>query len=355
MELAVLLSGHESCTPSQCLSTTHIKCKTVATMGSQPTFAIEDYVFYEVDHVTGVGVQPRDNYGWDVSYDTTLSGEAESFYFCIDTIYSETWPHWVDESAVYLLLFSKLRKIYPRIKIYSLKHKVFKEAMYRAFEIWSEDVVFHIESKHNRFVFPHYISLADHRLPYLFLKHMKNFYRYIVSKCPTKGKDIDILYLPRGKKENSKGTDRTVPVQAQLIDFFSATQKAKILFTDDTVNMIEQWDTVRRAKVIILNEGGNHGINGFFAYDSDIIVLGGDGNACHFQNPSPALMQYDALKRKNRYYHIGYHCPINIVLDLLMAVIEKRATPESVPDFSCWRKCSYCKNQEYGNSILQDE
>lgn len=354
MELSIFLDEHKSCS-SSCISTTGTKCKTVATFGSTPTFCIDDYYLYEVENVEQVGVQPHDNYGWDVSYSPDIQGEITNVYFCVDTIYNETWPHWVDESAIYLLLFEKLKKIYPSIKIYSLKKKLFKIPMYRAFDIQEEDIVFTIESKRNKFVFPHYISLADHRMPFLFMKHMSNFRNYIVSKCPTKEKDIDILYLPRGTKENSKGTDRTIPVQPMLIDFLSHLPNAKILYTDDTQNMIDQWDTVRRAKVVIVNEGGNHGINGFFAENSKILVLGGHGCGATFQNPSPALMYFDSVNRGNEYHHIEYTYPIHIVLQFLQGILQGVVLPIQTPKVTCWRNCLFCKYQEYSQRPLLNE
>jgi hypothetical protein len=352
MDLSIFLDDHKLCTPINCKANSQTKCKTVAVFGETPTFYVDDYPLYEVHGVVQVGVQPRDNYGWDVAYTCTPPESISQVYFCVDTIYNETWPHWVDESAIYLHLFHKIKEIYPSLKLFSLKKKLFKIPMYRTFDISEEDVVFTIDTNKNKFVFPHYISLADHRLPFLFMKHMSNFYKYITQKCPTKQKDIDILYLPRGTKENSKGTDRTIPVQPALIDFLSGMPNAKILYTDDTQNMIDQWDTVKRAKVIIVNEGGNHGINGFFAENSKIIVLGGHGCGAHFQNPSPALMYYDSINRGNKYYHIDYFYPLNIVISFICMVFNEEVAPVAVPKVSCWRNCSFCKYQEYSKKPL---
>lgn len=352
MELAVILRGHEQCSPEGCRSICGTKCKTVAVFGETPSFIIDDYSLYEVEYVDQIGVQPRDNYGWDVSYYEHTTGKIDAVYFCVDTIYNETWPHWVDESAIYLLLFAKLKKIYPNLKLYSLKKKLFKDPMYRAFDISEEDVVFSISTKQNKCIFPYYISLADHLLSFQFERHMSNFYNYIVKKCPTKEKDIDILYLPRGTKENSKGTDRTVPVQSVLLEFLSPMPNVKIFFTDETTNMIDQWDMVRRAKILIVNEGGNHGINGFFAHNSKIVVLGGNGNGCHFQNPSPALMYYDSIRRGNQYYHIDYSANVHHVLMFIQLVINGDVPPVQPSHVSCWRNCSFCRFQDYSKRPL---
>ena len=84
---------------------------------------------------------------------------------------------------------------------------------------------------------------------------------------------------------------------------------------------------------VVLNEGGNHGINGFFAENSHIIVLGGNGpgDGYHFQNPRPALIYYDSVKRGNLYYHISYSTPISTIMNLLKQVNE-----ESINSFICF-------------------
>lgn len=352
MELAKLLEGHRECTETSCCSTGATRCRTIAANNQTPDFAIDDYYMFECDNVVDVGVQPHDHYGWDIAFDTSQSGPIDQTYFCVDTIYNETWPHWVDESAIYLLLFHKLRKFYPNLKLYSIKRKIFKYAMYKAFDIAESDIVYTIENTRNKFIFPQYISLADHTHPFLFMKHMSNFYKYIVSKCPHKEKDIDLLYLPRGSKENSKGTDRVVPMQKDLLEILAHVTNVVIYHTDETQNMIDQWDLVRRAKTILLNEGGNHGINGFFAQNSKIVVLGGNGNACHFQNPSPALMYYDSIKRGNTYYHISYNAPATYVLHFIAAVEHGQVPAVQPSRIDCWRKCTYCKYQDYSQHAL---
>jgi hypothetical protein len=219
--------------------------------------------------------------------------------------------------------------------------------MYRAFDIDLNDVVYTIASPSNTFLFPRYISLADHRQPYLFLKHANTFYRSLVSKLPEPQKDIDILYLPRGTKENCKQNDREIPVQSSLIEFFSEIPNAKVFFTDKVENMLDQWMMIRRAKVILLNEGSSLLVNGYFSVNSKIISLGGHGNRAHLWNPCPALLFYDSIRRGNSYYTIPYEAPTNYVLQFIFRVLQGEQEGECVPPFLCWRGCSYCKYQQY--------
>lgn len=353
MELAILLKGHEQCSPNVCTCTSGSKCRVISANNDQPDFAIDDYFMFECENVEQVGVQPRDHYGWDIAYDATLAGKIEQCYFCIDGIYNQAWSHWVAESAHYLVLWDKLKTIFPGIKIYSLSPKNYKNAMYKSFCISPTEIVYSIETKRNKFIFPRYGSWADHTQPFLFKKHMENFYNYFISKMQIKEKDIDILYLPRGSRENNKGTDRKIAIQPALIDILSSMPNTRICFTDETDNMITQWELVQRAKVILLNEGGNLLINGYFAKDSKIISLGGDGNYAHFQNPEPGLMYYDTIKRRNKYYHIPYESPPILVVNTLIRLLNEDIPPVPLRPINCWRNCKYCKYQDYTEYLLQ--
>ena len=110
MSNTMKLVGHETCKEGLCEASGLTKCRLVGTHDCKPSFAIEDYYLYEVDNVDSVCTQHHDNYGWEVSYNPTQENAIEKYYFCVDTIFNETWPHWIDESAIYLLLFSRLKK-----------------------------------------------------------------------------------------------------------------------------------------------------------------------------------------------------------------------------------------------------
>lgn len=342
----IQILGHETCVDS-CISKSSTKCKIIGTSNCKPSFMIEDYPIYQINNVESVGVYAHQNYGWSICSSNEHSGLVTDYYFCIDGIYHEAWSHWVEESAIYLPLFMHLRKLYPQLKIYSFGKKGYKNAMYKAFNIKDEDIVYTISNIKNIFLFPYYISLGDHRNPFLFFKHLKIFYNYISSRCSAVEKDIEILYLPRGSKENCRENDRLIPVQQQLIEFLSGQYNVNILFTDSTENMIDQWSIVRRAKVIILNEGSSLLVNGFFSVNADILVLGGEGNHAHLWNPSPALAYYDSIHRGNKYYYIPYEWPIQYVLSLLSSVLNKMIPPEPIPRFKCYLDCNYCKYQDF--------
>ena len=131
--------------------------------------------------------------------------------------------------------------------------------------------------------------------------------------------------------------------QQERVDSFIQNQKNLIQNNIKNSNAIE----------ILLNEGGNHGINGFFAENSHIIVLGGNGpgNGYHFQNPRPALIYYDSVKRGNLYYHISYSTPISTIMNLLKQVTEGSIKPFIPPPVNCWREdwkgCTTCNEKKW--------
>ena len=104
--------------------------------------------------------------------------------------------------------------------------------------------------------------------------------------------------------------------------------------------MADQVELVGRAKIIILNEGANVLVNGYFAKNSHIIVLGGHGpnNGYHFQNPRPALIYYDSVKNGNSYYHVSYSSPVSYVLEVIDKIKENIIEPILTPAVKCWRE-----------------
>lgn len=344
----ILLKDHENCSIDTCNSL-RTKCKVIATSKCEPSFTIEDYKIYQINNIENIGVKEQEYYGWNVSYDERANLTTEHYYFIIDGLYHNAWSHWVEESAIYLPLYLKLKSLFPSLKIYSFEKKGYKNAMYKAFNIPQEDIVYELNKSNNTCLFPYYVSLGDHRTPFLFFKHMKTFYNWIIEKCPPIEKDIDVLYLPRGSKENCQQNDRQIPVQADLIQVLSRYKNVKILFTDSVENMIEQWTLVRRAKTIILNEGSSLLINGFFALNSHIISLGGEGNHAHIWNPSPALVYYDTIHRGNKYYYIPYEWPIQYVMPTLLQIMSDSVVHQAIPKYNCHLQCKYCKYQDIEN------
>jgi len=261
-----------------------------ASFNDIPSYTLDEYNIYEIKNVKSIlyhhTLYDKSMYpfGYDIELSGDLSGDLsgiiENYYFFMDTLFNEAFAHWVFESGIYLPLFKKIKEKYPNIKIYFKEIKGYKLALLKGFDI-DEYVT---EIKPNNIIcfptyqsfhifLPEYTNSNDIIIDSKYINYLDRFYKSLNKEYK---KDIDILYLPRGIKENFKGNDRTINIQNELINYINILPNSKILYTDTVTNFNEQLEIISRAKVIILDYGSSLNVNGFFANDSNIIVLGYD-------------------------------------------------------------------------------
>jgi hypothetical protein len=317
--------------------------KRVASIDQVPSFTLEGYPMYDVDNVSSITIENTPTYGWDVTHDPSLSGDIEEYYLYIDGYYDEGFSHWIFESSFYLPMVSKMREFYPSLKILSFRKKGYKDCVYRTFDLTENDIVYEIKEKRNKVFFFQGSSLADHTKINIYMNHVSRFYNGITNKCGPIQKDISVLYLPRGKKENSAGTDRVIPYQEELIEMVNSIEKSYVYYTDSTTNFIDQIRVVRRASVIILDYGSSLLVNGFFAEGSKILVLG--DSTLHLQNLRPLLLLKDAIRRGNDHFYTPHGMPPYIIHHKLQSIVNG-SEPISMHRSHCWRNCEACKAHE---------
>ena len=318
-----------------------------------PSFTIDDYKFDVQNGVTHISIQERNNYGWDIQYTDIDDSEVEVYYYYIDGIYDEAFSHWTHESGIYLNIFNKLKERYPLIKLLSFRNKSFKSIQYEAYGISPVNT---IESIKNKIVFIKNCSQADHTECELYLTHVRKWYLHLKSLVPNLEKDIDILYLPRGA-DSYKGNDRSILIQSSLIEYINSINNTLVYFTNSTSNIVDQISIIHRSKIIILNDGANLLVNGFFAENSDIIIIGSN-NLRHFENPRPALIYYDSVKHGNKYYTVN-NPSIRIIINMLDMIKSNTLNPDLIPSVNCWREdwngCKDCNEMKwkYPDSLLK--
>ena len=322
----------------------------------EPSFTIDDYKFDIQNGVSNIRVQHRDHYGWDIEYTEIDEVDIETYYYYIDGIYDTAFSHWIFESGIYLNIFNRLQEKYPSIKLLSFHTKMFKSISYEAYNIPQSCIVNHIENNKNKVIFIKYGSLADHTNCEQFLAHVRKWHNYLIELRSMITKDIDILYLPRSRNENYREISEISSIQQRLIPAMEQYPNTTILYTDDIKNIADQVEIIRRAKIIILNEGSNFLVNGFFAEDSHIIIIGGHGpgGGYHFQNPRIALACYDSVKRGSVHYHVAYSEQVSNIIELIHKIKEGTVKPAIIPDVTCWREnwrgCNEC-NAKNGNTL----
>lgn len=319
-----------------------------------PSFIIDNYKFDVQNGVTKINIQHRDHYGWDIEYTDIDESEVELYYYYIDGIYDDAFSHWTHESGIYLNIFNKLKERYPLIKLLSFKNKEFKTIQYEAYGISPVNT---IESIKNKVIFIKNCSQADHTECKLYLSHVRSWYSYLKSLRPTAKKDIGILYLPRGSPDDYKGNDRSIPIQSSLIEYINSLNDTLVYFSSNTRNIIDQISIIHRSKIIILNDGANLLVNGFFAENSHIIIIG-SGNLRHFENPRPALIYYDSVAHGNKYYTVN-NPSLSIIMNMIDMINSNILNPDLIPAVNCWREnwngCKDCNEirWRYPDSLIQ--
>ena len=191
--------------------------KRIGRKNDTPDFFIDEYPLFKYNSVQDIiscnhtnSLNADFDYGWNVIIDN-LNTEIEQYYFCIDHEHDEAFGHWTLESAIYLILFDKLKQMYPNIKILNyLAVRNYKKSFYKSFNIKDEDVSYSIENKNNCIIFPRYTTHHDINLKGVYQNYLEKFYNYLINKSNINNKDINILYLPRGNIENNKGNDRVI-------------------------------------------------------------------------------------------------------------------------------------------------
>jgi hypothetical protein len=276
----------------------------VGSKNSVPDFYIDDiYPLFKHNSVISIvscnhtiSLNTDFDYGWDIFYDENNSS-IEQYYFMIDNMFNEAFAHWVYESGIYLVLFHKLKNIYPNIKILNcFSTRNYKKSFYDAFDIDENDIVTSIENINNCIIFPKYTTHHDGNLGELYGKYLTNFYSILMSKIDPIIKDVDVMYFPRGTLENYSGNDRKIVNQDSIIELVKSYSNSLIYYTDNTKNIIDQINIVKKAKILIVDYGANFFVNGSFAENTHIIVLG--TNIVHEYFPG-CVKIFEQIKERN--------------------------------------------------------
>jgi hypothetical protein len=342
----ICLQDHTNCTIHSCISNTEIKCTTVAGIFSEPSFTIDKYDLFIAKNVSKIAIIGRKSYAWDIEYNSVIEHNPEILYLYIDQIYDDAFAHWIFESSIYLFLFDKLKLINPNIKLLSFKKKNFKTIMYKAFNITDNDIHYEIKSPNNTILFPRATSQADHSNINIYSHYIHNVYTYFTKKIGDIQKDINILYFPRGTKENYIGNNRTIGIQPFLTEYITQLDNCLVYKTDEeTHNMIDQVKLIRRSHILIVDMGSNFGVNSYFADNMKVICIGNIAQTCK-ENPRPYRLFHDTIIRGTKIYYVSSDIDIPDFVKFIDDVINDRIEPFNHPPYDpkhCWKiMCEPC-------------
>jgi len=244
---------------------------------STPQLIIDDYPIFKINNVSSINITDHSLVKWNeygLLVDDSGSSEKHHNYFNMYCVYDTAFGHWTLEVGIFLVIYKKLKIQIPDLQLYVPNFRFFKEAIINSFDISKDHIVNSIESTNNTFYFPERISHNCMTLNPRYEYYFNNFLDVFKSEVQNIEKDIDILYLPRGRKENFIGNDRRIINEDNIELFLKESYNADIYNSDNaTNNFIDQVKLISRAKIIILTFGSAFFLNSIFLKDSHIIVL----------------------------------------------------------------------------------
>ena len=224
-------------------------------------------------------IQPFQHMSWniqtrDLSSDTQILYNNVYLILDRDNEQSNAFGHWVLESCIFVLHYSELKKIYPTLKVVLKDKRDFKILFLKYLGIHINDIVYSLEPN-NTCIFPpcFYLGTTD-SLPGWHMNLIKDFMALFHKE--TIEKTIPFVLLPRQKKENYIGNDRTFPtkeIENYILDLDSSSV---ILNTDTITDLSEQINTIQRADIVVVTSGSPATVNSIFANNSKYIILGKD-------------------------------------------------------------------------------
>jgi hypothetical protein len=113
----------------------------------------------------------------------------------------------------------------------------------------------------------------------------------------------DILFLPRQKCENAQADDRQLSYQ-NFDKLFNGTLRSTVLHTDNITSFGDQVSVLGSHRFIIVPDGSAFLVNGFFARDSTIMVLGQDFVLPQVKRYPKIASIYESIKSRNAVFFV---------------------------------------------------
>jgi hypothetical protein len=240
---------------------------------------------YNIFVVNNVKSWESDDTQWIVDTDDNNESQNKSQnesqnewqeYFILDSKYNEAFAHWVYENAIYIPLYMALKQQYPKLRLVLLTKRNYKNLFLNYFCVSPNDICYieDIQVQNKTFFYDPISFLNDKEITETYKEHVNRFIDGLFEKLPKIiNKTIDTLLMPRQKLENYKNNDRTYDT-TKLENEIKANEKNYILHTDTITDLHEQMFLVRQSKNIILTDGSPLLVNGIFAIESKINVIG---------------------------------------------------------------------------------
>lgn len=255
---------------------------------------------------------------------TTATTANPVYIFVIDTLFDDAFGHWVYESAIYLPLYLRLKRLYfPHLKLHVKTPRRYKRLFYDYFGI--HDLIFDFQQH------PNNVCLVPLPVSAWNRQEISDTYKYYVDalfeifakRILEVPKTKFVVCSPRGKQENYPGNDRRIDVTELEKELPRKYSDASVSFlhTDQIESLGDQIEAVAGAQNLILMDGSAYYVNGLFASGSQILVVGGCCVLQHNQEfPKMAYVHQKILHTNNNTIHFPcstHYVPFSAVQGLL--------------------------------------
>jgi hypothetical protein len=237
-----------------------------------PSITIDTvYKLFKIENISGYDIFDYHTLRITINSSACELTETPSYYFVIDTMFHDTFSHWVYESAIYLPIFKTLKDQYKSIKLLLKGKKGYKTLFLDYFQIDPADITYELEPN-NFCLFPSPISGMISQAPItedyktIFTRFVQIFHSY-----ETKQQIHDYVFLPRQTKENYANDDRVYDMD--FIFQFLETKNKYILNTDSVTDLNDQIIHVRSAPKVILTDGSAFLVNNMFCKNQTIYII----------------------------------------------------------------------------------
>ena len=237
----------------------------------------EDITMQQIDGVKVYTVNNVKSYEYQqskhtIQYNNNTTQSSDHKYFLFESTSNEAFSHWIVESAILILIYKKLKSIYPTIKLHLLTTKQYKTLFLNHLNISNDDIAYTLEPNNECFLAEPFTNFHNKAKYTVHCQYIVEFFNIIRPETLPE-KDIDILLLPRQTKENYAQNDRTHNTKA-IEDIVSKTINCRVLHTDTVTDIKDQINLILRAKNIIVTDGSPYLINGLISLNSNIICIG---------------------------------------------------------------------------------
>jgi hypothetical protein len=203
-------------------------------------------------------------------YITKTTESNDSHIFIIDTGFIPAFGHWVYESVIYIPTYKRLKEKYPTLKLMVGQFKPYKELYTRYYGIESSDILYEI--------IPGSTCLIPSPICCLSRKDISNEHRLLLDglappyiPCTKDG----FTFFPRQETYNYEGNNDKVIGFDSIIHFMERTGiPYSVYHTTAVRDLSDQIEKIQKSRVIIIPDGSAFLVNGIYATNSIIYVVG---------------------------------------------------------------------------------